>query len=173
MSSWEGRYAQVIVEGGHREFFNRFLLAENVASLVVVSPWISSVGEMADQFRETVRKIGRERINTTVVVRPPSREPTNRLSVQVLDGLPTVSMYFNPELHAKIYVCRCAPYGFAYVGSANLTGRGTVAYEVGLIIEGKGHGQKIVDELRNVGTIDLLNRAGTREASTKELFGGT
>ena len=87
----------------------------------------------------------------------------NLAALQLLSPLPTVRTYFNNELHAKVYVCRCDPFGFAYVGSANLTGRGMTAYEVGLIVDGKGEGEGIVEELERIGTVDLLGRAGTFE----------
>lgn len=161
MGEWEERYVRVIVEGGHREFFDRFLLAEGVRSLVIVSPWIDSVGEMADQFSAVARRIALDRIDTTVIVRHPRKEPTNYPAVTRFAAMPTVQLFFNNELHAKVYACYCQPYGFAYVGSANLTGRAIVAFEVGVMVDGRGAGIRVVDELAQVGTVDLLNRAGT------------
>jgi len=161
MNRWEERYVRVLVEGGHREFFDRFLLAQGVRTLVIVSPWIDSLGEMAEQFKAMLTKVEQEKIDATVIVRHPRKEPANYPAVTQLSGLPSVRLYFNNELHAKVYACYCSPYGFAYVGSANLTGRATVAFEVGVMVEGRGDGARVVDELARVGTVDLLNRAGT------------
>lgn len=161
MTRWEDRYVQVLTEGGHRQFFDRFLLSEGVSSLVVVTPWISGAGPMEDHLVATIEKIRRGKIRTTVIVRHPRKEPMNYQALLALAKLPTVEIHFNNELHAKVYVCRCDPYGFGYVGSANLTGKATTAYEVGLLIEGKGEGERIVDELERLGRMDLLGRAGT------------
>ncbi len=59
------------------------------------------------------------------------------------------------------FVFRCDPFGFALLGSANLTGRATRALEIGVLIEGKGAGRDVVSELTMLGE-DLVNRAGTR-----------
>jgi hypothetical protein len=163
--TWETRYVRVIVEGGHTAFFDRFLSAEAVTSLVLVSPWIAGAGEHRGQLELVARKIEHERIPTWLLTRHPSREPVNLSALQIVSTLATVRTYFNNELHAKVYVCRCAPFGFAYVGSANLTGRAMTAYEVGVMVDGKGEGERIVEELERIGTVDLLNRAGTYDAS--------
>lgn len=172
MGHWEESYVRVLVEGGHREFFDRFLLAERVRSLVIVTPWIDSLGEMFNQFSRLVAKVEKEQIDTTVIVRHPRKEPMNYPAVTRLSGLSTVHLYFNNELHAKVYSCYCLPYGFAYVGSANLTGRATVAFEVGVMVDGRGAGERVVDELSRVGTVDLLNRAGTFTESSSHYLGG-
>lgn len=161
--TWEERYVRVIVEGGHQAFFDRFLTAVGVTALVIVTPWVAGAGDNGEQLELTARKIERERIATWLLVRHPAKEAINLAALQLLSPLPTVRTYFNNELHAKVYVCRCDPFGFAYVGSANLTGRGLTAYEVGLIVEGRGQGEAIVEELERIGTIDLLGRAGTFE----------
>jgi len=161
--SWEARYVRVIVEGGHRAFFDRFVEAHEVTTLVLVSPWVAGTGEHRSQLEVVARKIERDSIATWLLTRHPDREPVNRPALELLSSLPTVKTFFNNELHAKVYVCRCDPFGFAYVGSANLTGRAMTAYEVGVMVDGKGEGERIVEELERVGTVDLLNRAGTSE----------
>lgn len=163
---WEDRYVRVIVEGGHRYFFERFLDAVEVTALTIVSPWISARGILDSQFHGMVKKIRQENIRATVLLRDAIKEPINAEAIALLTDLPTVTVFSNNELHAKLYVCKCSPYGFAYVGSANLTGRGTTAFEVGLVVDGKGEGIPIIDELHRIGWQDLPNRAGSRRITT-------
>ena len=37
---WEERFVTVVREGGHTLFFERFMQATGITSLVIVSPWI-------------------------------------------------------------------------------------------------------------------------------------
>jgi hypothetical protein len=102
----------------------------------------------------------REKISTRVFMRHPRKEPINVEAVEIFGSCLTVNLYFNNELHAKVYVCKCDPIGFALVGSANLSGHATRSHEIGLMVEGKGKGIDIVEELQTLG-VDLQNRCGT------------
>src|SRR5437870_4950180 len=64
VTRWEDRYVRVLMDGGHREFFDRFLQAQEVLSLVLITPWISSERLVHDQFTSTLQKIRGERIRT-------------------------------------------------------------------------------------------------------------
>lgn len=158
--SWEARYVTVVREGGHQQFFDRLLQAVEVTSLVIVSPWITALdGELP--LRSIVDFVDRNAVPTVVLMRHPSKEPMNYEAAALLRQSSNVVIYYNNELHAKIYVCRCSPFGFALLGSANLSGKATRAHEVGLMIEGKGPGVDIVEELELLGRLDIPNRAGT------------
>lgn len=158
---WEGKFARIVSEYGHQDFFERFLLATNVQRLVIVSPWITSLRGEKITLMDIIKKIRSENISTTIIMRHPTKEPINSNAVQTFCDNRNVTIYFNNELHAKVYVCRCDPFGFALVGSANLSGQATRALEIGLLIEGKGYGKDIVDELELLGREDLPNRSGT------------
>jgi len=158
--SWEARYVIVVREGGHQQFFARLLQAVDVTSLVIVSPWVSSLaGEVT--LASILDFIDRNRVPTVAIMRHPSKESMNLEAATALRQSRNVVLYYNNELHAKVYVCRCAPFGFALLGSANLTGKATRSHEVGLMIEGKGPGAEIVEELEVLGWHDIPNRAGT------------
>ena len=161
MTEWEQRFVEIVYEGGHEAFFERFLLARDVGYLLIVSPWITSLSDEKVRLHDIVKKIIRENIQTRVFMRDPKKEPINVEGAEILRPCPTVGLYFNNELHAKVYVCRCDPFGFALVGSANLSGYATRAHEIGLMIEGKGKGRDIIEELQRMGTDDLPNRSGT------------
>jgi len=158
---WEERFITIVSEGGHTLFFERFVQAVEVTSLVVVSPWIQSLDGESLSLKDILWSIERRKVPTTIIMRSPQKEPLNRDAAELFEGCPFITLYYNNDLHAKIYVCRCQPFGFALLGSANLSGRATRSLEVGLLIEGKGAGRSIVEELELLGKEDIPNRART------------
>ena len=159
--SWEEKYASVIYSNGHTVFFDRFLNATQVDSLFIISPWITSLRNEQITLENIINKIRHEKIKTTIITRDPNKEQINRIAVDLFRKEELINLYFNNELHAKVYICRCSPFGFALVSSANLSGNATHAYEVGVFLEGKGYGRELIEKLQLLGTDDLPNRSGT------------
>lgn len=117
--SWEARYVAVVREGGHQQFFDRLLQAVGVTSLVIVSPWITSLpGEVS--LGSILEFIDKNRVPTVTIMRHPRKEPMNSDAVALLRQSENVVLYYNNELHAKIYVCRCSPSGFALLFGESL-----------------------------------------------------
>lgn len=158
---WESKFAKIVYDRGHIDFFDRFLQASRISRLIIVSPWITSLRNERITLEDIVWKIKSEKVPTTVILRHPAKEPWNLKAVEILSSIKFVSLYFNNELHAKVYVCRCDPFGFALVSSANLSGHATRDLEIGVLIEGKGYGRDIIEELEFLGIEDLPNRSGT------------
>jgi len=169
---WEETYARVVRSGSHILFFERLLGAYNVKSLVIVSPWIGPLGR--DSFGYSLEDIAAFIVNhhivTYVVTRAPETTPTNHEAVRILLACPSVNLFYNDSIHAKFYVCRCEPFGFALLSSANLSSGAASMVEIGLMIDGKGYGQAVVEELEALGKEDLPNMAGTRVAKYAEKF---
>lgn len=159
---WEERFVIVVREGGHSLFLERFMQAVEVTSLVIVSPWIQSLDGEPISLKDILWSVEKGKVPTTIIMRSPEKEHLNREASELFEGCPFVTLYYNNELHAKVYVCRCQPFGFALLGSANLSGQATRALEVGLLIEGKGAGCAIIEELELLGKEDIPNRAGTQ-----------
>jgi len=158
---WEEKYAKVVLSGGHEIFFERFLLATQINSLIIISPWITTLENERVSLDDILSKIKKEKVKSTIIMRDPKKEPLNAKAFHLFSNNENINLFVNNELHAKVYICRCSPFGFALVGSANLSGKATRAYEVGVLIEGKGHGREIVEQLELLGTDDLPNRSGT------------
>lgn len=158
---WEERFITVVREGGHTLFFERFMQATGITSLVIVSPWILGLDGEPFSLQNILHVIRRGKVPTTIIMRSPEKEQLNVEAAKLFEGSPFVTLYYNNDLHAKVYVCRCQPFGFALLSSANLSGRATRALEVGLLVEGKGAGRAIVEELEVLGKEDIPNRAGT------------
>jgi len=151
---WWEKYVEVVYEQGHIQFFERVLSATGVWRLVIVSPWIGSLSDDPVTLQDIVDYIERYHIETFVVMRSPQKEPRNAEAANLFISRigAWLKLYYNNGVHAKIYVCRCEPFGFALLGSANLTPHASRLYEVGLIVNGFGAGQKIVEELELTGT---------------------
>lgn len=158
---WEERFITVVREGGHTLFFERFMQATGITSLVIVSPWILGLDGEPFSLQNILHVIRGGKVPTTIIMRSPEKEQLNVEAAKLFEGSPFVTLYYNNDLHAKVYVCRCQPFGFALLSSANLSGRATRALEVGLLVEGKGAGRAIVEELEVLGKEDIPNRAGT------------
>ena len=148
------KYAEVVYERGHIQFFERVFSATGVKRLVIVSPWLISTERDPITLHHIADYIERYHVETIIVMRSPQKEPKNLVAVNLLKSriASWLTLYYNNGIHAKIYVCRCQPFGFALLSSANLTPHGPTSYEVGLLIDGFGAGQKIVEELELTGT---------------------
>lgn len=170
--TWEESYAQVVRAGGHKSFFERIFAAHDIHNLVIISPWIGSLagGELAYSIANIAHLINLNQIPTYVVTRDPEAETVNRIAVDMLISCPSVNLYYNNNLHAKVYVCRCEPFGFALLSSANLSVASSKMVEIGLMIEGKGYGQLVVEELELLGRADLPAMSETKVVKYAERF---
>ncbi len=164
----EDKYVRVVHEGGHQYFFDRFVIATGIAELIIISPWIMDLEAERIKLRQILHTINKEKVPTVIITRAPNYEPLNIDALKLFKESRWTTIFYNNDLHAKVYVCRCDPFGFALVSSANLSGRATRALEIGVFIEGKGHGCKVIDELALLGKYDIPGRASTRLYKQRE-----
>lgn len=163
MPMWEDKYVEVAYERGHIEFFNRVFGANRVHRLVIVSPWIGYSPNDTLNLNDIVQFVASKQVETIVIMRDPEKEPTNLEAVTLLRSTisPWLTLYYNNGLHAKIYVCRCEPFGFALLSSANLTPHGPRTYEIGLMVSGFGAGKRIIEELELTATDYIPGKSET------------
>lgn len=161
---WKESYTQVVKAGGHMRFFERLFTAHDIHSLVIISPWIGFLQreKLGYSLEDIARSINSNQIPTYIITRDPESETVNREAIDIFYSCPSVNLYYNNSLHAKIYVCRCEPFGFALLSSANLSMASSSIVEIGLMIEGKGYGQMIIEELEHVGKEDLPGMPETK-----------
>jgi hypothetical protein len=159
--NWRERYLEVAYERGHVQFFERVFSAVEVRKLVIVSPWINSKPSDPITFNDIVEYVVKKKVELTVVMRDPAKEPINfEVATLLKTQIPGfLTLFYNNGVHAKIYVCRCKPFGFALLSSANLTPHGVKSYEVGLFINGFGAGERVVEDLELVGTSYLPGKS--------------
>jgi hypothetical protein len=143
-------FVQILTDRTVEHFLRRYLVGSAPAHvLVIVSPFISDLaGEMYD-LQDMLKRINADRTRTYVVTRPP-REAYQQVGMQLLNESPYVEIRYNPDVHAKLYICwhREEEESFALFGSGNLTSGGLrYNLELGMMILARGHGKKLVREL--------------------------
>ena len=151
--------AAVVKNGVQSVFAQRLKRARKVArTIVIASPWISGEGDGKSAFDTITALIERYRIPTYVFTRTPQNHAHNS-ALLTLIRCPTVEIVLNDNLHAKVYACLAPhPYGFALLGSANLTDGSNSLYEIGLIVLATGGGEQTVKELAAFGLNYLRTR---------------
>jgi len=155
----------VVRNGVQRVFAARLKTARNaVKSIVIASPWIIAQNERNSPLTQILRVITEKNIPTYVFSRPP-QTASELLGQQMLMECPTVELVYNPHLHAKLYVCIAPyPYGFAILGSANMTVNSDTLYEIGLLVLAAGGGEGIIKELANFGLDYMRTRPESQVA---------
>ena len=149
----------VVKNSVHDVFASRLKRAGKFARTVVIaSPWITSEGPGASSLKTITSVVRRNKITTYVFTRAPQTQ-AHRRALDALAGCPSVEIVLNESLHAKIYACLAPyPYGFALLGSANMTDGSSHLYEVGLIVSSAGGGEETVKELASFGMDYLRTR---------------
>ena len=151
--------AAVVKNNVHDVFASRLKRAGRFAKTVVIaSPWITSEGAGANTLKTITSVVRRHKIATYVFTRAPQAQ-AHRRALDTLAECPSVEIILNESLHAKIYACLAPyPYGFALLGSANMTDGSTHMYEIGLIVSSAGGGEETVRELASFGLDYLRTR---------------
>ncbi len=148
-------YVQIYTDRPVERFLQRYMLETNpIQSLVVVSPFIGDLAGSMYELRDIIAKVNREHQRTYVITRPP-REEYQKTGISVLESSPFVEIRYNPDIHAKLYVCWSREEGasFALLGSGNLTTNGLRHnLEMGMMILSRGYGRTLVRELYQWGS---------------------
>lgn len=119
----------------------------NWERIYVISPWLSSFGrDCGMSFEQFVKRVRDERPNLFVVTRPPE-ESWHRDAIEALAATGSANIALLPNLHAKLFVADTKALSVCLVTSANFTAQSLINQEIGLLIRGKGEGQRIVRRL--------------------------
>ena len=155
--------AAVVRDGIQYAFSARLRQSRKEAhKIIIASPWIGYGDIRRGPLTSIVSTIDTCRIPTYVF----TRQPQNNTHIQAVNALmrcPYIEIVYNNNLHAKLYICMAPyPYGFAIIGSANLTSGSEALYEIGLLILAQGGGEEIVKELASFGLDYLRTRPDSR-----------
>ena len=149
-----------IIRGGMLRLFSRRLRrfgrhANELAQHTTCPLAYNSDNSTIEQISKTIEKW---KIPTFVFTRPPDNVAHIK-ALEILKTCPNLELIYNSYLHAKVYACVAPyPYGFALLGSANLTHGSERLYEIGLLILSGGGGDEIVKELLDFGLTYLRTR---------------
>jgi hypothetical protein len=143
-------YAQIFTERAIERFLQRYFIGATLAQvLVIVSPFISDLTGSLYDLKDLLKKVGTDRTRTYVITRRP-QETYQKAGMDVLKTSPYVEIRYNPDIHAKLYICwsRVEEESYALFGSGNLTSRGLRHnLELGMMIDARGYGRTLVREL--------------------------
>ena len=152
--------AAVVRKGIQHVFANRLRRAQRQArKLIIASPWVTCIDMVESPLVSIISIIKRHQLPTYVFTRPPENTAEIK-ALNMLAQCPSVEIVHNPNLHAKLYICLAPyPYGFAMLGSANLTHKSEELHEIGLIVLAAGGGEEIIRQLASFGMDYLRTRS--------------
>lgn len=137
------------------------------SNLVLVSPWITPFDGGGHSMQRLVKEIADQGIATYVITREPAKDhPGHQAAIAALSKVPNVEVRFNPGLHAKIYLADGPERSLGLVGSANFTQGGLSGVEVGILLHGRGVGERLIRELMDFCTWDLRQHSSLVKART-------
>ena len=123
--------------------------AKNVFGVYFCSPWLSELG-MAGFIELLQVKVKQKPFE--ILTRPPAPEnPWHEEMLNIFYRKCNAKIYYNPILHAKIYVVMAQSGAFAIFGSPNLTKAARSNIEVAIIT----HNKSFIDSLFNIFQIHL------------------
>ena len=136
-------------------FFSRFLLCKNIIkNLIIVSPWITYTDFKVGSLTNVIKKIHNEKIPTYIITRTPIID-SHKEVINKFKEIKNTEINLYDDLHAKIFISDCEYDRFALIGSANLTRNSSNNFEIGVFINGRGDGDRLIKQLYNISIIDL------------------
>ena len=131
-------------------FLVRLFGERNLKTVYWVSPWLTHMTFQTATTHKLLRKFRQHRVNLIVITRKPEPGSPHEEFVQDAKELPTASVFYMPTLHAKFYVATTRERRYALLGSANMYKWSGRSYELGIVIEARGEGEVLVDELEQL-----------------------
>jgi len=150
------KYWEVLTDKPVENFFMRFLSTNTkMQTLLIISPFMSSLLGTNVSLDRIISKISRERILTYVITRKPE-DKDHENAIDLFTKSNNVEVRFNQSLHAKLYLILQNQGSIAMLGSANLTNASIEKnIEIGMIIYDIGPGRHIIRELYHWGAVRL------------------
>jgi phosphatidylserine/phosphatidylglycerophosphate/cardiolipin synthase-like enzyme len=113
-----------------------------------VSPWVSLEAGATTSLVTALEVASRDGAEVLVVTRPPKKtQPWHGVALETIHAFGKARIFVHSTLHAKFFVAESKSATFAVLGSANLTYLGSVGREVGVAIQGRSWGEKVIRDL--------------------------
>jgi hypothetical protein len=148
---------------GHDPFgaFARAASRRPVRRLTIVSPWLCPDGPRPFTLRKLIERVDRQG-GAVVLVTRPSVGSAHEEAIALVRAAERGTIYLNPSLHAKIFVCETGGGGLAVVGSANASAGSASLDELAILLRPE-HGSRIITELASAAVRGLIpNRPARR-----------
>lgn len=144
-------------------FLFRLFGEKNPKTVYWVSPWITHLDFRIASTKKLLQKIQFHRANVVVVTRKPEAGSPHEEFIQDVKEIPTSSVFYMPTLHAKFYIATTQERRYALLGSVNMYKWSSRSYDIGIVIEARGQGEVLVNDLEHL-TIDLRASKHTTRA---------
>ena len=157
-------YLRIFTDRPVEHFLTRVLSVQSrIDQLALISPYIGLLNDTQATLEQLLHKIDREHIKTTVITTAPTGSPnTQRAALDLVNTSDYTQIYFNPALHAKLYICSGGGVGFALFGSGNLTQTSVnQKIELGMLVSEFQEGGPIFKSLEKWGLHHLRVTDGT------------
>lgn len=165
----EPPYIQVFTESAVEQFIKRYLITNvRAQSLLVISPFIGDLSGELYNLKDILVRATADKTRVYIVTRKP-KEQYHIDAMDVLNACPYVEIRYNPDIHAKLYICwgRDEEESFALFGSANLTLTGLrFNLELGMMILARGHGKSLINDLYQWGSYSVRSTSERIKAIT-------
>ena len=135
-------------------FLIRLFGEKNPKRIFWVSPWLTHLNFRTATTKNLLQKIRHHKVILIVITREPEPGSAHEEIVKDIQELPSSSVFYMPTLHAKFYIAETKERRYALLGSANMYEWSSRSYELGIVIEARGEGEVLVDELEQL-AIDL------------------
>jgi len=96
---------------------------DRVREMWLISPWIRQESTSDDALTALIDSLVGRKFRMTIVTRPP-KMAWHLEAIDSLSSSLNPLIYYDPYLHAKLYLMDCDGFRYALFGSANLTGAG-------------------------------------------------
>ena len=144
-------------------FLFRLFGEKNPRTVYWISPWITHLDFQIATTEKLLRKIQFHGANIVVVTREPDVGSEHEKFIQDVRKIPTSSIFYMPTLHAKFYITTTQERRYALLGSANMYKWSSRSYDIGIVIEARGQGEVLVNNLESL-AIDLRLAKNTNRA---------
>ena len=137
------------------EPFLRRLFAElHPKTVYWVSPWFTHLDFRTATTKRLLQRLQARGVNLVLITREPDLGSKHEEFVRDVKQVNTASIFYMPTLHAKFYVAETRERRYALLGSANMYEWSSRSYELGVVIEARGEGEVLIDQLESL-AIDL------------------
>lgn len=142
-------------------FLFRLFGEKNPKTIYWVSPWITHLNFGIANTKKLLQKIQFHKAVLIIITRRPEAGSPHEAFIRDAREMPTASIFYMPKLHAKFYIVTTQERRYALLGSANMYRWSNQSYELGIVIEARGQGETLVNDLEHL-AIDLRVAKNTK-----------
>lgn len=131
-------------------FLRRLFTEKNPKMVYWVSPWLSHLTFRTATTKKLLQKLQMHQVPVILITREPEPGSPHEEFIKDVKKLPTASIFYMSTLHAKFYIAVTNERRYALLGSANMYEWSNSSFELGVVIESRGEGEVLVNQLEDL-----------------------